>query len=182
MNSIVRSGLDEKNLKLFYKDLGKFICKKSLKCKALLQKNYGDVNDCTLTSMACIFGEEYYDKIEKTAIKYGHNTRNGTNPFTVKQIMTSLGFNGTAYSSYGKNIGYNYTKIKSLIDNNILIILNITNDGRNYYKNHSVTIIGYEEYVNHKFLLVYDNWCENVCYIDYDKLCVVSSINWFKFR
>ena len=57
-------------------------------------------------------------------------------------------------------------------------------DGRNYYSNHSVLIVGYREYpLNNskkaiRFLIVQDNWNKNVSFIDYDKLSIVSSINY----
>ena len=44
--------------------------------------------DCTLTSLACIFGERYYGDIEKIAEKYGYNgDKWGTNPLAVKAII-----------------------------------------------------------------------------------------------
>ena len=56
----------------------------------------------------------------------------------------------------------------------------MNNDGRNYYINHSVIIVGYMEYTsNCKMLIVYDNWDESVSYIDFNKLSKISCINYF---
>ena len=53
-------------------------------------------------------------------------------------------------------------------------------DGLEYYKNHSVLIVGYLQTVDKKMLVIYDNWFKSVSYIDYDKLSVISSIQVFK--
>ena len=50
------------------------------------------------------------------------------------------------------------------------------NDGRKYYKNHTVTVIGYKKYKKAKILIVADNWHKEVCYIDYNKLSFISSL------
>lgn len=34
------------------------------------------------------------------------------------------------------------------------------------------------EYQRAKFLLVLDNWSETMSLVDYNKLCVASSLNW----
>lgn len=61
------------------------------------------------------------------------------------------------------------------------MILSVLNDGRNYYKNHSVTIIGYNivKTQNRKLnmILIYDNWSTEISYVDYNKLNIISSIN-----
>ena len=138
--------LDYSWLPIEYPDRGKQLYRKLIPLKGLLQKNYGKRLDCTLTSLACIFGEQYYSDIEGIALKYLYNgDKWGTNPLAVKAIMREF-------------IRWR--------------------DGRGYYKDHSVTIIGAEEYEQGRFLLVLDNWHETVSLIDYDKLWIISSINW----
>ena len=61
----------------------------------------------------------------------------------------------------------------------ITMVLSLWNDGRNYYKNHSVIIVGFNEFKTKKILTVYDNWHETLSYIDYDKLSIISCINYF---
>lgn len=150
----------------------------------LLQKNYGLPCDCTLTSLAFIFGEKYYPDIEAIAKTLGYNGETyGTNPITVRTIMTRVmklaGIKGTAKSAYLKNIGFTWNSLKKLLKANTYILLNLWKDGRGYYNSHSVTIIGYSEYSKHKFLLIYDNWTTTISYLDYDKLSSISSINYY---
>lgn len=162
--------------------------------KALLQKDYGKAQDCTLTSLTYIVQsmirncqvEEIYDNVEASALKHGYNgDKNGTNPLVIKRIMmqvfSNYGINKRCKSGYMKGIGWSYKSLKSILRNgNKYAILNLSNDGRGYYKNHSVTVIGYVEYENHRFITVYDNWNNSVSYIDYNKLSAISSINWYE--
>lgn len=175
--------LFEGNLRKEYPNLGQQTANKVLFMRALLQRDYGLAQDCTLTCMACIWGEEYYDEIEKIAEKYGYDgNRSGTNPLTVQRIMTVFmkahGLKGYACSAYGKGVGWNFNTVKKWIDKSTQLILNMWKDGRGYYNNHSVTIIGYRTYEHGQFLLVYDNWNKAVSMIDYKKLYIISSINW----
>ena len=57
-------------------------------------------------------------------------------------------------------------------------MLNLWDDGRGYYHDHSVVLVGVEEYQRAKILLVLDNWHETVSLVDYRKLSLFSSINW----
>ena len=152
--------------------------------KCLLQKNFGEDYDCTLTSLAAIFGEEHYALIEKCAQKCGYEGKKcGLNPFRVawvmEQVMKELGINGKAHARYGKNVGFTLKTIEKLLRSGHKLVLNLYHDGRGYYKNHSVLVIGTAKYGSHRLLTVYDNWNYGVSYVDYDKMCVVSSINWF---
>lgn len=153
--------------------------------KCLLQKNYGEDYDCTLTSLAAIFGEEHYGLIESHAKKHGYVGKTcGTNPFKVKAIMQgvmdSIGIKGECYSRYGKGLGFNWHTIKNLLKRGHHVVLNIHKDGRGYYRNHSVLIVGFARHGTHKMLAVYDNWNEGISYVDYDKMCVIASINWYE--
>ena len=86
-------------------------------------------------------------------------------------------------SAYIKGVGFNLNSIKTILNNQKPIILTMHNDGRDYYKMHSVTVIGYDIYsLNNKkiipFLLVYDNWTKISNYIDYTRLSSLSCINY----
>lgn len=171
------------NLAKEYPALGNRTGRKILQMKALLQKDYGERLDCTLTCMACLWGEEHYAEIECIAKRYGYDgEKRGTSPLVVQRIMQVFmkehKLPGRPCSAYGKGIGWNYATIKRLIGGGTPVILNLWTDGRSYYKDHSVTIIGFEEYENGQFLLVYDNWNRGASMIDYKKLSVVSSINY----
>ena len=149
----------------------------------LLQSHYGGDMDCTLTSITTILNNgnavEVYKKVEQIAKKYFYNSNRGTNPLVIKCILDKM-TNKKSKRGYLKNIGYSWSSIKTLIKANKPIILSMNNDGRNYYKNHSVTIVGYAEYNGGKvkMLAVYDNWSRSTRYIDYNKLSVISSINY----
>ncbi len=161
----------------------------------LLQRNYGQDQDCTLTSMTALLlyytkknsVQDIYNEIERIATKLGYKGNIGTNPLVIRCLMQSVlkryQIKKTCYSAYLKSIGYTIDLIKKLINKDVPIILNLSNDGRKYYQNHSVLIIGYKEIVlsNKKtmfFLKVKDNWSKETSYIDYSKLSMISSINY----
>lgn len=161
----------------------------------LLQKNYGQDQDCTLTSMTALLlyytkkdsVQDIYNEVERIATKLGYKGNIGTNPLVVRCLMQSVlkryQIKKICYSAYLKSIGYTIDLIKKLINKDIPIILNLSNDGRKYYQNHSVLIVGYKEIVlsNKKtmfFLKVKDNWSKETSYIDYSKLSMISSINY----
>lgn len=162
---------------------------------ALLQKEYGEDNDCTLTSLTALLmfltretnANKIYSIVEKIAKQYGYNGKAGTNPFFIKKIfdnvLKSLSIRKISKARYLKCGGYNFALIKQLINEKTPIILSMSTDGRNYYENHSVLIVGYKEYTLSdnkikRFLVVQDNWSKEKSFIDYNKLSVISSINY----
>lgn len=179
----MKERLDYITLQYEYHDRGKQIFRQLIPLQPLLQKDYGEALDCTITSMACIFGETHYGQIEAIARRYGYDgdTR-GTNPLTVRRIMADFlraqHMTGTARSAYCKGICWRWDTVKRLIARQTPVILNLWDDGRGYYHDHTVTVIGVEEYRKDRFLLVLDNWNESVSLIDYKKLSIISSINW----
>ena len=179
----MKKRLDYITLQHEYPDRGKQLFRQLIPLHPHLQRNYGEELDCTITSMACIFGEEHYEQIEAIARRYGYDgEKRGTNPLTVRRIMVDClraqHRTGTARSAYGKGIGLRWATVKRLIARQTPVILNLWNDGRGYYHDHTVTVIGVEEYRKDRFLLVLDNWNESVSLIDYKKLSIISSINW----
>lgn len=158
--------------------------------RPLLQKNYGGPNDCTLTCITAIlnFITNYrnspkliYNYVEKIAQDNLYEIDgNGTWPVAIRTIFNQAAkkyTNKTSCVNYGKGVGYNYEEIKKEIDKGHPIILSMFSDGLGYYDNHSVTIVGYNEYDKAKMLKIFDNWTEKPSYIDYNKLSVISSIN-----
>lgn len=192
MNSNKGDGfrLTFQNVNLLYPDLGKPIRVTYIPRdgKGLLQDDFGEGLDCTITSMADIFGPEYYGLIESFARRYGYNgNRWGTFAITIRKIMQSvMNYIGGEYrfkkskSAYLKNVGFKWDTCKNLSDRKIPYILSLLNDGRNYYMNHSIVVIGYAEYENGRFLVVYDNWFPTSCLVDFNKMSVFSSINWME--
>ena len=156
----------------------------------LLQKNYGEDNDCTLTSMTAIIFflssqklniQEVYDCVEKTAKKYGYKGDRGTPALTIRKIFhVSLAhFNlPKAHGRMVKNVGFNFDTIKNEINKGNPLILSMFKDGQNYYENHSVTIVGYEIYKGANMLIIYDNWYRSFAYVDYKKMSNISSVHY----
>lgn len=166
--------------------------------EALLQNDYGEASDCSITSMTATIRYylkntltplQIYNQVERYARYFGYNgKKRGTNPLTIKKIFNSAaakcGLKINSVAKYGKGIGYNFKHIKNRIDNGHPVILSFYNDGRNYQSNHTVTIIGYQifclkETNKHIYLLyTYDNWYKNYNIIDYQRLSQISSINY----
>ena len=165
-----------------------------------LQSQYGDPGDgdCTLCSiMTWIYhycggktnDQVIYAYVRKHAKDYFYNNTIGTIPFFAKTIfnktLKSLKINRKINSYYCKGIGYTLGKIKNAIKKDIPVVFSVTTDGRNYYKSHTITIIGYETFRLQKqglrdkdvtMLVVYDNWSKVYSYVDLDKVSVLSSI------
>ena len=156
----------------------------------LLQNDYGGINDCALTSittvmhhfMPSIRSEIIYYTVEEIAKKYFYSSEKGTNPLLINMIFNKVlkkfGFDYQSKSRYLKNVGYNFKTIQQSINIQMPVLLNMTNDGRNYYKNHTVLVIGYlTNGQDIKILIVLDNWSKEIKYIDYNKLSIISSTN-----
>lgn len=191
--------IHQNNLKSYLKETygGTPILKQQMKLDGftpLLQADYGEDNDCTLTSMTAIVYflsqrrftiEEIYAYVEKIAKKYFYKGTRGTPFVTIRKIFheSLKKFKlPKAYVKYGKNLGYTFKTIKQELAKFNPIILSMNDDGRDYYENHSVTIVGYEIYnIKNKeviMLRVYDNWYKTIGYIDFDKLSAVSTIHY----
>ena len=194
--------LDAQRLKISNLDL--YLNNQDIKAKSKLvlgvpsleQSDYGQANDCTITSLTAYIGYlvknkaivHIYNSVADIAKKYGYNGYSrGTNPFCIKtifnQALKANDINQNTKVRYLKNIGFNYNLIKNNINNKIPMVLSLWRDGREYYDNHSVLIVGYYEVQleNKKikrFLQVFDNWKADYSLIDYDKLSVISCINY----
>ena len=170
------------------------------------QADYGEANDCTITSMATI--NEYYAKPElRESFLSFYNTvlscenpdwiyngsKYGTLPFMIEYLMKEtikhyqkLGYMRDikdVHTRYGKGLQYNYeTIVGSLVANNP-VVLNIMGDSdTDYYHDHSILVVGFREYSTDsgkkiKLLRVFDNWSISARYVDYDALPSISSIN-----
>lgn len=161
----------------------------------LLQKDYGEACDCTLTSMTAIVYflsknkssvEAIYSEVEKLAKKRGYKGSRGTPLLTIQKVFTdSLKKYGLSKSSvkYGKDLGFTFNTIKEQIDKGNPIILSMSNDGRHYYGEHSVTILGYEVYKvgarTVRMLAIADNWNKGFSYVNYEKLSKISTLHYW---
>lgn len=123
-----------------------------------------------------------YEQVEKSGRKYFFNNKNGTLPIFTSCIFNDaskkLGFSERISKKLFKNIGYNFNNLKAQINMQHPVLLDISQDGRVYYKDHAVTVIGYSIIENIPFLIVYDNWYTDYAYIDYNKLGKNSSTGW----
>lgn len=155
----------------------------------LLQNDYGKDNDCTLTSITTVLKyykrtidiQDIYNTVETIAKVYGYTGFYGTPNISIKAIYNKLlnKFNipKKVKEYLFKNIGFTFEKIQNEIDKDNLVLLNLWKDGRNYYKNHTVLIVGYLQIEDKKLLAVYDNWNYGISYIDYNLLSKISSIH-----
>ena len=181
---------------------------KELKVKPFLQRNFVElVNDCTFTSIVtCVHyfypttatPQEIYDVALSTYRRVfpQYQKISGTVPFAIRTVYNEvfkyfkLPFY-TVKSKYGNKVGFSYHTIKTQIDNGIPVILSFYDDNRKFYKNHSITVIGYAEFemdntdrVSSRFspilsknmLIVYDNWSTEIRYVDLDLISPISSI------
>ena len=160
---------------------------KTLQIRGFLQQKYGGEGDCTLTSILTIVKyykpelneNEIYDYIEKIAKKYLYREQWGTfaifNKIIIKEVFEYFKINKKVTIKYFKEIGFNKDTIINELKQKHPIILSLTNDGRNYYRNHTITIIGYRIYKNdnnkQKILFkIYDNWYYDFAFLDYEIL------------
>lgn len=152
----------------------------------LLQNDFGGTLDCTITSITAVKAydgdtrntEEIYNEVVSIAKKYGYNSETwGSLPFFTRKVMNEV-FKTKSKVKYFKGIGFNFDTIKSLINQGRPVLLSMANDGRGYYKNHTVTVIGYVVYQEAKMLVIADNWNASISYLDYNKLSRFSSLNW----
>ena len=127
---------------------------------------------------------DIYNKVETTAKKYGYRGNRGTPGLVIKSlyqnIINAFGLKKKVHSRYFKDIGFGWNYIKKEIDEYQPVILNLWKDGRDFYKNHTILIIGYLEIAEKRFLAIYDNWYHGVSYIDYDKLNTICSIDFLE--
>lgn len=170
--------LSDRNIKELYPNVGNLLHTTRLdNLKALLQNDYTGDNDCTVTAIACALCLPY-DEVLPVATKYGYTSKKGTNPFKVRNIMQEIISNSyVAKSAYGKGFGCTLKKLEIILKTTP-IVLNLWNDGRNYYKNHSVVIVGVDVYAHGVFLRIYDGWHLETSLIDYKKLSAIMSIHW----
>lgn len=150
---------------------------------ALKQSDYGGLNDCTITSITALYcfknkdndPAEVYEKVN--AIAGVDTDKCGVMPWRNKGIIDKL-FGVKSKCKYLKGIGYNWDTIVAQIDKQNPLTLSMWNDGRDCYKNHTVSVVGYAIGHSANYLAVYDNWQKNIAYIDYDKLSIISCINY----
>ena len=155
----------------------------------LLQKNYQGENNCIITSITCIIKwykkkiktDIIYKTVEQIAKQYGYYPDEGVFPIAVpriyKRTIKIYNLNKKIKTKHFKNFGFTFKDIQNSINNNHPVLMSVKKDGRNYYIDHSVLVIGYIDNLKQHILVVYDNWNSDFSYIDYDKLSLMSSVS-----
>ena len=157
----------------------------------LLQINLGEKydGDCSLTSITeylyyMFDGLQPVDNIYKQVRsmaekKYIFNKKIGMisllNGYLLRKNYSIIAKSKTYF--FKNYSGFTFENITKIIDNGLPVILNMFHDGREYYKNHTVTIIGYTVVEGYRFLIVHDNWKRCNSFVDYDRMSLLSSIN-----
>lgn len=146
----------------------------------LLQSNFGGKsdNDCTLVSLTAIakyYNTKGYTKIPSDtstiysdiltiAKGYGYTGDSGTFPTKINNIVedsfSKWGYKPSVSSLYM----WSYNTHKNQIDSGNP---NIVNTVRGAYANHSVSMVGYNEYDKANFISVKDNWTTSTRSIDF---------------
>ena len=171
--------------------------KLTLPIRGLNQSDYGKLFDCTIVSITIVIRyycnysietQEIYDFVEKTAKNFLYNGEKWGTAFIVVKPILDICLNHFGLEKSRKQylvkercVGYTFDIIKRQLNLMRPIILSMRNDGRNYYTNHTVTVMGYIMVrVGNRtvpILQVLDNWTKLISYIDYNKLSAISSIN-----
>ncbi|NLP51854.1 hypothetical protein HC179_14185 [Bacillus sp. RO1] len=161
---------------------------------ALLQSNFtGGPDNCTITSLTAVFKHyqsvgysripsnvtTIYNDVRTIALKHGYKDSGGTPPTKIstiaKEVWAKYGYtSGNSSSLYV----WSWSDFKRESDNNRPYLINMANG---YYKNHTVTAIGYLSYgksgrsdVN--LIQVRDNWTTSTRYIDKNAFSCCGSI------
>lgn len=152
----------------------------------LLQDDFGEDNDCTLTSITAILCyykpnadvAATYATVEEVARKYGYTGTKGTNPLVIRSVFTKawqkvlFDDRSRIKSKYLKGVCWDFVTIKELIDEGTPAILSFWKAGK--YKNHSVTVIGYN--TTGEKILIADNWSATPQWIAVKDVSFISSL------
>ncbi|MCI8955657.1 MAG: DNRLRE domain-containing protein [Eubacterium sp.] len=153
-----------------------------------------NAQNCTLVAITRMFkyylwqgykkidssNSKIYNKVKKVAKNYGYTNKGGTGPTKINNIVDKVADN----YGYGKSkckgiyVLWNFNKeVKKEIDAGRPVIMNIATG---YYRNHSVTVCGYniyrkqqtirkiKYYTYYYMITVYDGWTSSFRYIDYN--------------
>lgn len=157
----------------------------------LLQSDYGEALDCTLTSITGVIKYQFkyapapdniYEIVEHIAKRNFYNGKKwGTPNICISNIIRDSikvisGSAFTTRSGFFKGIGFTFYTFKSCIDNNVPVIITTKNIKNTKYKNHAVIVIGYDE--EDELLFISDNWEKKDKVINYSDISFFSSINY----
>ena len=157
--------------------------------KPLLQNDYGEEKDCSLTSITACTAyllnrtdiNHIYSVTESTARLWGYSgTKWGTWSSTIKPIwetvLAQCGKPEKVAARYFKGLGYSLQTIQEQISKGNPVILSVSKISNTLYKNHTITVVGYEG----ERLFVYDNWSRVLRQIYYKDISFNSSVNFVR--
>lgn len=170
------------------------VARKQIFAPIFLQDNYGEDSDCTLTSILTLAKyynkeldeHEVYNYAEKIAKKYLYSGATyGTIPFShraiAQKVFKHFNIPHNFQVKYLKNVGFDIWDIFKQLDAGHPVILSLQNDGRDYYRGHTITVVGYIEFCDEYghliyLLMVYDNWFSTFALFDYETMSSLSCI------
>lgn len=157
--------------------------------KPLLQNDYGEEKDCSLTSITACTAfllhrsdiNHIYSITEHTAHLWGYSgTEHGTFSVTIKpiweQVFEACGQPKKVAARFFKGIGYNLNTIQEQLTKGNPVVLSVVKINKTSYKNHTITIVGFED----EKLFIYDNWSKILRQINYKDISFNSSINFMR--
>ena len=157
--------------------------------KPLLQNDYGEEKDCSLTSITACTAyllnrtdvDHIYSATERIAHLWGYSgTKWGTWSSTIKPIWEAVldqcNKPRKVAARYFKGLGYSLQTIQEQISKGSPVILSVNKISNTLYKNHTITIVGYEG----EKLFVYDNWSRILRQIYYRDISFNSSVNYVR--
>lgn len=171
----------------------RLIEKNSLILPNFLQEDVSkDLNNCSLTSILRVTNfyipdldkKVAYNKLYRIAKTRGYIAAIGTLPGVISLIANSFFKNNDIPLKSSSVYFFRYFyKIKNEIDNKRPFLMNLA---VGYYRNHTVTVVGYREYfykdLKVKILEVIDGWTQEVRYIDYSVLNGLFSLPLYSFN
>lgn len=148
-------------------------------------------NNCSLASITRVLEyhlgwnrQDIYDEVMEIALTFGFRPDYGTFPTKIDDITKEFyrrhGLKGTCRGIYMGNF---YRPIQREIDRGNPLVMNV---GWGYYKDHSLTVVGYALYrwrgMKIKMLAVLDGWSREVRYLDYTQLNGLYALPIFSFN
>lgn len=150
----------------------------------LLQNDFGDVNDCSLTAITFLLFRIYtlaepaelYDIVLSNSLHKGYEVATGTKvakiPGIIRRCLVELNDPQIKVKARYTRFLFNMKTIRRLIDKNIDVLLCLQKHPK--YKNHTVNVIGYEG----TDLIIYDNWDKEMHSIPFSEVHISASIMW----
>lgn len=201
-NITVRGRIDDSNLDNYlaatYSKEYTLCTSKKIACKPIIQDRHSQLKDAMLVAITTVLNQklkgiysvnQLYSIIESAAKGcHVNEEKYGVTPRAIKMIVAKaakkLTIEMSAISAFKKGIGFTVDDIFSQLRRNNLVILSISDDGREFYHYQPVVVVGYKvfaiEGTEVTLLEVLDGQDNVVSYIDYSLLSSKCSISYLK--